>query len=79
MNQIWLNDEPLKDEDRDEIDGLLEPKPLVEEECTCGEAEDDTPPAESESRRVVSDTASENSGLSWSGRKRTLQKIIIHL
>lgn len=53
---------PLNDEDRDEIEGLLEPRPLVEEECTCGEAEKDIP-TESESRRVVSETASENSGI----------------
>lgn len=63
MNKILICYLPLNDEDRDEIEGLLEPRPLVEEECTCGEAEKDIP-AESESRRVVSETASENSGLS---------------
>lgn len=58
---------------RDAIDGLLEPRPLVIEEWTWGDAEEDITPAESESSKVVSDTASENSVVSWSCNRRLLQ------
>ena len=56
------------------MEGLLEPRPLVvHDEIAGGEVIVETPPAESESNNVVSDTASENSGVSWSGSNKLLK------